>query len=194
MHPVAVVACAGQKLISFSLDEGHKGAQQWDSPRYGAANSQVRAVAITKGVTSQPHGWFLAKSDGMVIMQSMDPKIQEDWYFTCHRKKLSNDSPCDVYAVHDIKINHEKKTLATVGSDGSFEFWDYVLRSQLMRSNILCGQASDSITKCSISGDGRVFAYAVGYDWAKGHEYYDPTRKPRIILRSVVEDMKSKYC
>ncbi|KAH8252362.1 hypothetical protein KR038_010180, partial [Drosophila bunnanda] len=192
MNTLAVVACSGQKVLAFSVEGGKKDVWQWDCPSLGATNSQVRALAITKGATGQqPVGWFLAKSDGRVIMQPVQPHIHDMWSFECHRKELNKGTHYDVYAVNDIKMNHEQKTLATVGSDGSYEFWDCTKRSRLMRSG---DQATESITKCSLSGNGKVFAYAVGYDWAQGYEYHDPAKKPKIYLRSVVEDMKAKTC
>ncbi|XP_017018824.1 protein Rae1-like [Drosophila kikkawai] len=190
LNTVAVVACSDKKLLTIFIEGGHKEVRQWDCPSIGATNSQVRAVAITKGSTAQqPVGWFLAKTDGRVIMQPVQPHVHDTWSFECHRKKHTTGSHYDLYAVNDIKMNHEQKTLATVGSDGSYEFWDCTKRSRMMQSS---SQDSESITKCSLSGDGRVFAYAVGYDWSKGHEYYDPAKKPKIYMRSVVEDMKSK--
>ncbi|KAH8290150.1 hypothetical protein KR054_000478, partial [Drosophila jambulina] len=193
LHTVAVVACSEQKVLTFSVEGGHKDARQWDCPSIGTTNSQVRAVAITKGATAQqPVGWFLAKSDGRVIMQPVQPHIHDTWSFECHRREHNNGSHYDVYAVNDIKMNHEQKTLATVGSDGSYEFWDCAQRSRLMRNSVQ--GTSESITKCSLSSDGQVFAYAVGYDWAQGHEYHDPAKKPKIYMRSVVEDMRSKSC
>ncbi|XP_020800154.1 mRNA export factor-like [Drosophila serrata] len=190
MNTLAVVACSDQKVLTFSIEGSYKDTRQWDCPTIGGTNSQVRALAITKGSTAQqPIGWFLAKSDGRVIMQPVQPYVHDTWSFECHRKEISKGTHYDVYAVNDIKMNHERKTLATVGSDGSYEFWDCINRSRLMRNS---AQAPESITKCSLSANGQVFAYAVGYDWAQGYEYHDPAKKPKIYMRSVVKDMKSK--
>ncbi|KAH8253967.1 hypothetical protein KR032_007873, partial [Drosophila birchii] len=186
-----VVACSDQKVVAFSVDGGQKNVKQWDCPSIGAANSQTRAVAITKGPTGQQLiGWFLAKSDGRVIWQPV-PYNYKPWSFECHRKEHNNVGHHDVYAVNDIKFNHETKILATVGSDGNYELWDCVQRSRVMQSSV---QGSESITKCSLSGNGQVLAYAVGYDWAQGHEYYDPAKKPKIFMRSLVENLKTTAC
>jgi len=47
-----------------------------------------------------------------------------------------------------------------------------------------------SITKCCFDADGHIFAYALGYDWARGHEHYDPNKKPQIFLHPCFEEMR----
>lgn len=49
-----------------------------------------------------------------------------------------------------------------------------------------------SITKCCFNAHGHIFAYAVGYDWSKGHEYYNPAKKTSIYLRPCYEDLKPR--
>ena len=54
-------------------------------------------------------------------------------------------------------------TLATVGSDGRFSFWDKDARTKLKTSEAM----EQSITKCAFNHTGQIFAYAVSYDWSK---------------------------
>lgn len=54
-------------------------------------------------------------------------------------------------------------TLATVGSDGRFSFWDKDARTKLKTSE----QLDQPITACCFNNNGNIFAYASSYDWSK---------------------------
>lgn len=54
-------------------------------------------------------------------------------------------------------------TLATVGSDGRFSFWDKDARTKLKTSE----QLDQPITACCFNHNGNIFAYASSYDWSK---------------------------
>ena len=90
--------------------------------------------------------------------------------------------------MNDIAFHPVHGTLATVGSDGRFSFWDKDARTKLKTSE----QCEQSITKCAFNKDGQIFAYAVSYDWSKGHEYHNTQKKNYIFLRSCFEDMKPR--
>ena len=38
--------------------------------------------------------------------------------------------------------------------------------------------------RSAFNKDGQIFAYAVSYDWSKGHEFYNAQKKNYIFLRS----------
>lgn len=69
--------------------------------------------------------------------------------------------------MNDIKFHPEHGTLATVGSDGRYSFWDKDARTKLKTSD----QMEQPITACAFNGDGQIFAYAVSYDWSKVGKY-----------------------
>lgn len=94
----------------------------------------------------------------------------------------------DIFAVNDIAFHPVHGTLATVGSDGKYSFWDKDARTKLKTSDP-CEQA---ITKCAFNKDGNIFAYAVSYDWSKGHEFYNAQKKNYIFLRSCFEDLRPR--
>lgn len=58
-------------------------------------------------------------------------------------------------------------TLATVGSDGRFSFWDKDARTKLKTSE----QLDQPITACCFNHNGNIFAYASSYDWSKVGAY-----------------------
>ena len=65
--------------------------------------------------------------------------------------------------MNDIRFHPVHGTLATVGSDGRFSFWDKDARTKLKTSEPM----EQSITKCAFNHTGQIFAYAVSYDWSK---------------------------
>lgn len=76
----------------------------------------------------------------------------------------------DIYAVNDIAFHPVHGTLATVGSDGSYSFWDKDARTKLKSSETL----DQPLTKCAFNHNGQIFAYAAGYDWSKVPHYSLP--------------------
>jgi len=53
-------------------------------------------------------------------------------------------------------------------------------------------QLPQSITACTFNATGNIFAYALGYDWTKGHENNNPNNKPQILLRDSSEELKPR--
>jgi mRNA export factor len=90
--------------------------------------------------------------------------------------------------VNDIAFHPIHGTLATVGADGRYSFWDKDQRTKLKTSDAM----PEALTTCGFDASGQIFAYAVGYDWSKGHEHYDPSKKPSIYLHPCFEDMKPR--
>ena len=65
--------------------------------------------------------------------------------------------------VNDIAFHPVHGTLATVGSDGRFSFWDKDARTKLKTSE----QLDQPISCCAFNAQGQIFAYASSYDWSK---------------------------
>lgn len=65
--------------------------------------------------------------------------------------------------MNDIAFHPVHGTLATVGSDGRFSFWDKDARTKLKTSE----QFDQPITTCNFNAQGNIFAYASSYDWSK---------------------------
>ena len=116
------------------------------------------------------------------------------------------------HQVNCIAFHPTHGTLATVGSDGRFSFWDKDARTKLKTSDPM----EQPISSCAFNYNGNIFAYSVSYDWSKvqcmqwqllqtietgpslpslplqGHEHYSPQKKSSIFLRSVQEEMKPR--
>ena len=76
---------------------------------------------------------------------------------------FSSSAALDIYAVNGIAFHPAHGTLATVGSDGRFSFWDKDARTKLKTSE----QLDQPISACCFNHNGNIFAYASSYDWSK---------------------------
>uniref|UniRef100_A0A1A9ZKZ3 Uncharacterized protein n=1 Tax=Glossina pallidipes TaxID=7398 RepID=A0A1A9ZKZ3_GLOPL len=183
-YPMAVVGTAGRALIIYSLENSPTEFKRQESP----LKYQHRTISIFRDKKKAPTGYALGSIEGRVGVQYVNPVNPKDNFtFKCHRSSGSAGFQ-DIYAVNDTAFHPIHGTLVTVGSDGTFCFWDKDARIQLKSSETM----DQSITKCSFSANGQIFAYAVGYDWSKGHEHFNPTKKPQIFLRSCYEELKPR--
>lgn len=183
-YPMAVVGTAGRHVIIYSLETKPQEFRRQESP----LKYQHRCMTIFRDKQKKPTGYALGSIEGRVAIQYVNPPNPKDNFtFKCHRVS-ANAGYQDIYAVNDIQFHPIHGTLATVGSDGTFSFWDKDARTKLKSS-----EAKDqSITKCCFNSNGQVFAYAVGYDWSKGHEYYNPAKKPAIYMRPCFDELKTR--
>lgn len=182
-YPMAVVGTAGQTVIIYSL-ENYPNEYKRESP----VKYQQRAISIFWDKNKTPSGYAVGSTEGRVAVQYVNPVDPKDNFsFKCHR--LTDGSGyLDIYAVNDLAFHPVHCTLCTVGSDGTFSFWDKEARTKLKCSDVM----DQAITNCAFNANGQIFAYAVGYDWSKGHEYFNPAKKPQIFLTSCFEDMRPR--
>ncbi|RZF40514.1 hypothetical protein LSTR_LSTR000393 [Laodelphax striatellus] len=186
-YPMAVVATSSREIIFYKLDTQPREYQKIGSP----LKHQSRCIAILKDSNKSPKGFALGSIAGKVAIHYVDKQDNKrNFSFKCHRMNPSAPGGFqEVYPVNDVKFHpvHES-TLATVGSDGVFSFWDKEKRTKLKSSEAM----EQAITKCAFNKDGQIFAYSVGYDWAKGHEFYDATKKNYIFLRPCFQDLQAQ--
>lgn len=98
--------------------------------------------------------------------------------YKCHRdEKL-------VYPVNAISVHPTFGTFSTAGADGFIHTWDKDSRQRL-ESSLSLGAPVQATT---YNRNGTLFAYSLGYDWYKGHEYYEATGKNSIMIHSVAEN------
>ncbi|XP_019623842.1 PREDICTED: mRNA export factor-like isoform X2 [Branchiostoma belcheri] len=186
MYPMAVVGTAGRGIIVYQLENQPKEYKKIESP----LKYQHRCVSIFKDKDGHPTGFALGSIEGRVAIHYVNATNPRDNFtFKCHRSNGSNNTVQDIYAVNGIAFHPAHGTLATVGSDGKFSFWDKDARTKLKTSE----QLNQPISACTIDPRGNIFAYAASYDWSKGHEYYNPQQqKPCILLRSCAEELKPR--
>ncbi|KAJ8305595.1 hypothetical protein KUTeg_016140 [Tegillarca granosa] len=185
VFPMAVVGTANRELLIYQLDNRPQEFSRIESP----LKFQHRCVTIfTDKKTNAPTGFALGSIEGRVAIHYVNPTNPKDNFtFKCHRSNGVVNGMQDIFAVNDIAFHPEHGTLATVGSDSRFSFWDKDARTKIKTSE----QFDQPLTSCDFNKPrGEVFAYATSYDWSKGHEGYDPQKKPHIFLRSCYDELK----
>ncbi|CAG9764930.1 unnamed protein product [Ceutorhynchus assimilis] len=183
--PMAVVGTAGRQIIVYQLEGKPQEFKKLDSP----LKYQHRCVAIFKDKKKSPTGYALGSVEGRVAIQYVNPANPKDNFtFKCHRSNGTPNGFQDIYAVNDIAFHPVHGTLSTVGADGSFSFWDKDARTKLKASELM----EQSISRCAFNHNGQIFAYAVSYDWSKGHEFYNSQKKNYIFLRSCYDELKPR--
>lgn len=186
MYPMAVVGTAGRGIIVYQLEGQPQEFRKIESP----LKYQHRCVSIfIDKKTPGPGGFALGSVEGRVAIQYVSPQNPKDNFtFKCHRSNGTANGYQDIYAVNDIAFHPVHGTLATVGSDGRFSFWDKDARTKLKTSELM----DQPITRCCFNARGEIFAYSVSYDWSKGHEYYNPQKKNYIFLHPCFEELKPR--
>lgn len=189
VYPMAVVGTAARGVIIYQLDNQPQEFKRMESP----LKYQHRCVSIfldrkSNAANPPPVGFALGSIEGRVAIHYVNPTNPKDNFtFKCHRSNGTTSSAQDIYAVNGIAFHPTHGTLATVGSDGRFSFWDKDARTKLKTSE----QLDQPITCCCFNAHGNIFAYASSYDWSKGHEGFDPQKmKPHIFLRSCFDELK----
>lgn len=184
LYPMAVVGTAGREVIIYQLENRPQEFSRINSP----LKFQHRCISIfTDKKTNLPTGFALGSIEGRVAIQYVNPTNPKDNFtFKCHRSNGMVNGMQDVYAVNDIAFHPVHGTLATVGSDSRFSFWNKDARTKLKTSEPF----DQPLTCCDFNADGNIFGYATSYDWSKGHEGYDTQKKPHIFLRRCFDELQ----
>jgi mRNA export factor len=120
---MAIVSGGNRFIKVYNLENQPQEVKTIESP----LKHQHRCVSIfLDNKTKAPTGFALGSIEGRVAIQYVDAVNPKDNFtFKCHRSQPSQPSiPQDIYAVNDIAFHPVYMTLATVGSDGRFSFWD----------------------------------------------------------------------
>ena len=171
--PVLVLGTADKKLTIFDL---RKPTIPFRPPFESPLKYQSRCVSIFP----DQQGFAVGSIEGRVGIQHLLERDKEkNFAFKCHREGN------DVYAVNCLSFHLPFGTFATCGSDGTYVFWDKDSKQRLK----LFQKMNNSLTAATFNAQGTIFAYALGYDWSKGVEYYDRLKQPNaILLHQVKED------
>lgn len=185
---MAVVTTADRTIQVYILDPAPTEYKKLDS----LLKYQHRCVSIFTDKNRKPNGFAIGSIEGRVAIMYVDTPnpTNDNFTFKCHRSTPPNNAiPQDIYAVNDIAFHPIHGTLATVGSDSRYSFWDKDERTKIKTSDPINDQP---ITSCAFDSRGQLFAYASSYDWHRGHEGNNPAKKNVIYLRPCFEEMKPK--
>lgn len=186
IYPMAAVALANKQVVIYQLENQPAEYKRVDSN----LKFQSRCISIFCDKKNMPCGFGLGSVEGRVSIQYVNSmqNSKDNFTFKCHRSPNTNNGYQEIYAVNDIAFHPVHGTLATIGSDDKYGFWDKDARTKLKTSEQLEGP----ISKCAFNSRGEMFAYAVGYDWSKGHEFAAQHKKVGIYLNACFEDLKPK--
>ena len=207
-----VVALGGQasrKVCIFDLSRSHD-RPTWELPS-SPLKFQTRCVRIFHDLNNQgkPQSFAISSIEGRCAIRRLDQnedssmdgqgKPKYSFAFKCHRDEQQTKL---IYAVNSVDChpNHSKfgSVFATGGSDGVITTWDKDQKQRITPNannpfayltRIQEKQQKTPVTDMKFSPDGNLLAYAISYDWSKGHEFNDPrTFMPQVFVHNLVED------
>ncbi|KAI8093316.1 WD40-repeat-containing domain protein [Halteromyces radiatus] len=172
-----VVGTADRHVVLFDLNNPTTIFKQTISP----LKWQTRSVACF----IDGSGYAIGSIEGRVGIQYIDDNEQaRNFSFKCHRDDSKN-----IYSVNDISFHPTYGTFSTCGSDGTIVFWDKDSKQRLKTFPNMNG----TISATTFNRTGNIFAYAISYDWSKGHKFATSNDSHRIMLNSCREsDIKPK--
>lgn len=176
-----VVATADRDICVVNLSNPQAIYKQIKSP----LKYQTRVVSCF----IKANGYAVGSVEGRCAIQYIDDKDKDsNFSFKCHRDQTSTQV-ANVYSVNDISFHPQHGTLSTAGADGTFVFWDKDAKHRLKGFPSVGGP----ISATTFNRTGDIFAYAVSYDWSKGHAGNAPNLPNKVMLHPIgPEDMKAK--
>lgn len=143
---------------------------------------QTRSIATFPDAS----GYAIASIEGRCAIhyfQENIPMGRKNFAFKCHREQN------DIFAVNALSFHAQHGTFATCGSDGSYHFWCKDSKQRLAQFK----RADAPVSACAFNKDGNAFAYATGYDWSKGSEFFNKGYGSHIFLyHGQDKDVKSR--
>jgi len=163
--PLAVVGTADRHIVIYDMRKPTTEFKKFASPL--KFQSRVLSCFIDKT------GFALGSIEGRVAIHHIDDKdASKNFAFKCHRENN------EIFSVNVLAFHPMWGTFATAGSDGNYNFWDKYSKQRLKQFT----RNPLPVTAGAFSMDGSIFAYALGYDWSKGAEHYNPAQQKNYIL------------
>lgn len=168
-YPLMVVGCADRHLLVYDLTN----IQANQNPlKQGFSSLKMQTRSISCFADGQ--GYAVGSIEGRCSIVHLTDNAQT-FTFRCHRSTEEYSS------VNAIDFHPSHGTFATAGCDGSYVFWDRENRHRLNQFNT--GTTPISAAKFSAQGDR--FAYAVSYDWSRGHEANSMNLPNQVMVHQV---------
>ncbi|GBE88270.1 Poly(A)+ RNA export protein [Sparassis crispa] len=179
VYPLMVVGTAERHIQIFNLSNPNTVFKTITSP----LKWQTRVVSCFP----QANGFAVGSVEGRVAIQYVDDKdSSNNFSFKCHRRDQSATQKDQslVYAVNDISFHPIHGTFSTCGSDGTINYWDKDARTRLKSFD----PAPGPIPTTGFNRTGTIFAYAVSYDWSKGHSGMTTGQPNKLMLHACKDD------
>jgi mRNA export factor len=176
-YPLLVAAGANREVYVYNLQT----IQQNPNPyKHGQTTLKMQTRCVT--CFQDRSGYAVGSIEGRCSIVAIED-MSKNFSFKCHR---TTDEIC---AVNAIDFHPTFGTFATAGADGTFVFWDKDHRQRLKSFP----STNYPITCGKFNAQGDLYAYGVGYDWGKGHEFNLPNSPNKILIHRVTEqEAKSK--
>ncbi|TBU32539.1 Poly(A)+ RNA export protein [Dichomitus squalens] len=179
VYPLMVVGTAERHIQVFNLQNPTTPFKTLTSP----LKWQTRVVSCFPSA----NGFAVGSIEGRVAIQYVEEKdASNNFSFKCHRRDQTPSAKDQslVYAVNDISFHPVHGTFSTCGSDGTINFWDKDARTRLKSFDPAPGPVPCS----TFNRAGTIFAYAVSYDWSKGHSGMTPGHPNKLMLHACKDD------
>ncbi|PFH53184.1 hypothetical protein AMATHDRAFT_55645 [Amanita thiersii Skay4041] len=184
-YPLMVVGTAERHIQIYNLTNPTTAYKSIQS----TLKWQTRVVSCFTASTVS--GFAVGSVEGRVAIQYIEDKdSSNNFSFKCHRRDSSPNAKDQalVFAVNDISFHPVHGTFSTCGSDGTIHFWDKDARTRLKTFEASPGP----ITTTAFNRNGTVFAYAVSYDWSKGHSGMTPGMPNKLMLHACKDEEVKK--
>ncbi|KAJ7178690.1 WD40-repeat-containing domain protein [Mycena crocata] len=184
-YPLMVVGTAERHIQIFNLTNPTTPYKTMLSP----LKWQTRVVSCF--TASSNSGFAVGSVEGRVAIQYVEDKDGgNNFSFKCHRRDSTptTKDAAIVFAVNDISFHPVHGTFSTCGADGSIHFWDKDARNRLRTFDAAPGPISTT----AFNRNGSIFAYAVSYDWSKGHSGMTPGHPNKLMLHACKDEEVKK--
>jgi len=176
-YPLMVVGMAERHIAIFNLQNPGTIHKTTMSP----LKWQTRCIACFPAA----NGYAIGSVEGRVAIQYIDEKDNaSNFSFKCHRKDSPQTKATQIFSVNSISFHQGFGTFATAGSEGGIHFWDKDQRTRLKSFE----PAPGPITTTAFNRTGTIFAYAISYDWSKGHSGMVVGVPNKVMLHPCKED------
>ncbi|KAF7424222.1 hypothetical protein PC9H_009527 [Pleurotus ostreatus] len=188
LFPLMVVGTAARHIEVFDFRRPNVALKSAMSP----LKFQTRVVACC---TASPKPAYVVGSvEGRLAVEFVDQsEAKSNYTFRCHRedkeKVNGRVTSSFVYAVNDISFHPTEGTFASAGSDGNINIWDKDARCRLPTP---FKKAPAPISSTCFNRTGGIFAYAISYEWSKGHIGMMQNLPNKIMLHAVKDSEVTK--
>lgn len=185
-NKLLVIATADRYINVVNLNEPTKFYKTLQSP----LKYQTRVVSCF----TDANGFAVGSIEGRCAIQYVEEKDANlNFAFKCHRETPNTTGPnrdvSNVFAVNAISFHPQHGTFSTAGSDGTFHFWDKDAKHRLKGYPAVGG----TISATGFSRNGNIFAYAVSYDWSRGHMHNTAQLANKVMLHPIApEEVKPR--
>ncbi|KAG9086908.1 hypothetical protein FRC06_002819 [Ceratobasidium sp. 370] len=178
VYPLLVVGMAERQIQLYNLTNPTTVFRTIASP----LKWQTRVVSCFRTGT----GFGMGSIEGRVAIQYVDEKgSANNFSFRCHRKEQGpSKANTHIFAVNDMSFHPVHGTFSTAGADGVVSFWDGDSKTWLKSFNAAAGPISCT----AFNKTGSLFAYAVSYDWSKGHTGMTPDHPNKVMIHLTKDD------